>query len=547
MNTDTPPRPPLTPRLPGSAREMEFRIRSFYQGKKKRLPTLLLIPAILLIVLCGGMVSCRQTPPDGPQIAMATQYYDTEGNYIEIPALLPPEGQAEDEGVQAINQALGELASYYSPVLTGNPDLIPYSPWENQCLLYPTESDRYLNLVLFQQGYTTDLVSGHVTSLVYDKQETRQMTLEDALTLANQTEASLCQALSDQYAPELALQSQALTDSSAPDAYAQPCQLAILQPVVEGFRMDAAGQPIFYLTARVDDRDDAAADYVSGSENLYLWSEGGFTLYDQHVPEEQLQPLIPAEECLDFDPPLYRQWYFTGQKPQGGFTPLSSPALTQAQRAAFADALDTLLYQNLFPDGQLFDPFRPEDMNQNLFAVQDVDGDGKRELLLSCSTTYMAGMVEYILAWDEGTGTLRTQLLEFPTCSHYSNGVIQAFASHNQGLGGGDFWPYTLYRFVPETDSYEKTAIVDAWTGSLGETNLFFPGVTYPAEVDVSGTGTVYFVMDGQRENAVPMDAADYQGWLAEQLSGAWELEIAWRSLTEDSIQALRNGDYPAF
>ena len=34
--------------------------------------------------------------------------------------------------------------------------------------------------------------------------------------------------------------------------------------------MGGDGQPLFYLTARSDDREDSAADAVSGAEHLYI-------------------------------------------------------------------------------------------------------------------------------------------------------------------------------------------------------------------------------------------------------------------------------------
>lgn len=33
---------------------------------------------------------------------------------------------------------------------------------------------------------------------------------------------------------------------------------------------------------------------------------------------------MPAEECLDLEPPLWRQWFFDGGTPEGGFAPLLS-------------------------------------------------------------------------------------------------------------------------------------------------------------------------------------------------------------------------------
>ena len=57
------PRSPFTTRLSGSARETEQRIRSIFQWHKKRPPLWVLVLAAVLILLCGGLVSCRQSTP----------------------------------------------------------------------------------------------------------------------------------------------------------------------------------------------------------------------------------------------------------------------------------------------------------------------------------------------------------------------------------------------------------------------------------------------------------------------------------------------------
>ena len=297
------PRSPLTTRLSGSARETEHRIRNIFQWKKKRPPVLVLVLTAVLIAMCGGLVSCQErTEP--VTLVMDAQYYDTQGNYIEIPALAMSADTQPTAGVTAINQALSQLKQEYQDILDGVVDDSSLSSTENHCLLYPTETQRYWNLVFFREEFHTDLNTGHVTSLVYNKETGQQVTLEEALELAGQTVDDLCQALADQYDPTLG--------QDIPGA-----DLCIQNQTVEGFRMGADDQPIFYLTARVDDRTDTASDFVSGSDNLYIWSDGTFTLYDQYAVTD-LQPLVPSEECIDLNPPLWRQWNFSGGEPAGG-------------------------------------------------------------------------------------------------------------------------------------------------------------------------------------------------------------------------------------
>ena len=316
MSKAVSPKTPFSTPLSGSAREVEGRIRNLFQYQKKRPPILSLVLACALALFCGGLVSCQTAQADFPTLVMDVQYYDGDGNYIEIPTLGVPEGREPDAGVTALNQALGELKGEYAPLLSALEDRSAaywsdMPTFDNHCLLYPTQTDRFLNLVFFRERHTTDLNTGHVFTLVYDREEGRQVTLADALALAGQTETGLCQALADQYASELVQQSQTLTRYQEPGAV--PVELALQNQTLEGFRIGEDGQPVFYLTARVDDRDDMVNDAVSGSDNLYIWSEGSFRLYDQYAVSS-LEPLVPLEETMQLDPPLWCQWYVAGEE-----------------------------------------------------------------------------------------------------------------------------------------------------------------------------------------------------------------------------------------
>ena len=303
----SPPRSPFTTRFSGTMRENKERIRNIFNGGHKR-PGRWLLPIAVLAILfcCFALISCQRQEP-APSLVMDTQYYDENGNYIEIPVLTLPEGETHTEGVTEINEALSELRAFYQPVLAGTAEDAGLAGRENRCLLYPAETERYLNLLFFRDTYHTDLNTGHITSLVYDKREGVQVTLDQALEMVGQTEEGLLRALGEQYDPILA--------EEIPDI-----QVCIQNQALEGFHMGQDGQPVFYLTARVDDAGDGAEDAISGAEHIYIWSDGSFTQYDQYAVSD-LQPLVPAEECLDLEPPLWRQWFFDGGAPEGGFSP----------------------------------------------------------------------------------------------------------------------------------------------------------------------------------------------------------------------------------
>ena len=86
------------------------------------------------------------------------------------------------------------------------------------------------------------------------------------------------------------------------------------------------------------------------------------------------------------------------------------------------------------------------EMRDNSFAVTDIDGDGREELIISYANASMAGMFEVIYDYDPKTEQLRQEFLQFPSIAYFDNGVISAQASHNHSRGM-DFWPIDLYRY----------------------------------------------------------------------------------------------------
>ena len=297
------PNSPFATRFSGREGETHLRITNIAKGQHRR-PAFVILALTLLIILSCGWFFSFGAKARGLTVVMETQYYDSQGNCIEIPAVAPAAG-GEAPGAAALNQALDDLRSQYRLVLGGT--LSGPAGLENCCLFYLTQTDRYYNFLFYRDEFRTDLSCGHVTALVYDRRKDALVTLADALTLAGQTEGGLCQALADQYDPQLKQENPA-------------ADLCIQNQQVEGFRMGADGKVLFYLTARIDDRDDSVQDAVSGGDHLYIWSSGVFTRYDEE------QPLVPEEECAAFDPPLYWQ----RQKESGG-------TLTEEERALIRD------------------------------------------------------------------------------------------------------------------------------------------------------------------------------------------------------------------
>lgn len=142
----------------------------------------------------------------------------------------------------------------------------------------------------------------------------------------------------------------------------------------------------------------------------------------------------------------------------------------------YAATLRNLLYNHILPDGSTV-----EDTGEvySSFAVCDVDSDGREELVLLYDPGVMAGAIGYVMDYDRNTDEIYIQLEEFPYFAFLSNGNVKALSSHNQG--DGDIWPYSFYRYIPESDTYELVGYVDSKELQVNEEKAEELEITYLA------------------------------------------------------------------
>lgn len=182
------------------------------------------------------------------------------------------------------------------------------------------------------------------------------------------------------------------------------------------------------------------------------------------------------------------------------------------------------------------------DMNKisdNTFTVTDIDGDGRKELLVYYTAASMAGEIAVIYDYSEQLGECYIQLCEWPNLDFYKNGTIEAGWSHNQGRAG-EFWPYTLYVYDSSTDTYTSTAYVDAYDKAYYESNEDIKDdYPFPYDADIDGNGFVYFYGAEMQDyqTGVPKDDEEYLAWLSQYTGGTEKLEIPLYNLTPENIE----------
>lgn len=205
--------------------------------------------------------------------------------------------------------------------------------------------------------------------------------------------------------------------------------------------------------------------------------------------------------------------------PESTPEPTEDPALRDARLSAYQLALHQFAYDLVWPDGSetYFDPSFGL-MEENFFAICDVDGDGAEELVIRFVTAPMAGMAERVYGYDAADG-IYEELSGFPEIRYYENGLAALPVSHNQGYAGDALWPYAAYRYNAASGLYDFAAATDAWSRELHPEG-------YPDDVDTEGAGAVYYVTEDSFAEAEPISKSAFEAWEAEFFGGGAPLEL---------------------
>lgn len=254
-------------------------------------------------------------------------------------------------------------------------------------------------------------------------------------------------------------------------------------------------------------------------------------------PAQDSAPPTPSAPEIQLPPQGSPAPAFPEPAPSQSASPEPAQPLTLEQ--TYRAALEAIYNDYRYPNGDEVAAGDGYSMEDNDFAIFDVDGDGQEELIYQNDSSYMAGMVTTVYGFDCGTGMLYQELSGFVAMEFYDNGVVSIMASHNHGLSAlEDFWPYALYQYVPGSDGYIMAGSLDAWDGAL------FPngkdGVPFPADKDADGDHIIFTITSsGQEVITTYVDGPEYQEWVDSYLAGASRLELPWQSMTPEHIRAV--------
>lgn len=221
----------------------------------------------------------------------------------------------------------------------------------------------------------------------------------------------------------------------------------------------------------------------------------------------------------------------------------ASLAFADARNDAFIKTAKDFVEAHKLPDGEdIMEDDVGEDFAENQLSLCDVDGDGKKELLINFHTGSMASMMLYVCGFDGKTGKVTVKHNGSPAAEFFDNGCSKDPALHNQGLGG-EFWPYSISKYDPKKDEYEYMGNVDAWSKEDFPTHPFEEDRPYPDNIDKTGDGFIYYIDDEHFKDAkgmeTPVDTPVYEAWVASYISGTEPIEIKWVSADKKGLKAL--------
>lgn len=223
----------------------------------------------------------------------------------------------------------------------------------------------------------------------------------------------------------------------------------------------------------------------------------------------------------------------TGHKAEG--SAVFTVHRADGARAAYQFVLQQLAFEHVWPDGADagFDGGIGF-IEENFFALCDVNGDGAEELIVRFITADDEHQQEVVFAWDASAGAVRQVLSAAPGAAYYP-GLVQSFWRFGPTLAGEGYQPYDLYQYDASAGAYVLLAEANMWSRSVDTVD--FKGESYPEDIDAEGAGTVFILTrSGETET---LCRRDYDAWLSSVLGSAEALSLPYQPLTEQSIKNM--------
>ena len=214
----------------------------------------------------------------------------------------------------------------------------------------------------------------------------------------------------------------------------------------------------------------------------------------------------------------------------------------EAQKKAYKEIMDSLLKEGVlvvdgkdYTNGQ-WKKVLVEYPDQNSFAIYDVDDDGSEELVVSFSGLSAAENRMYVFDYRKDRGAY-CEAEFFYRDTRFYRGCAKVNSAKNQGPTG-TFWPYVLYMYNPEDDSYEEYGSISAVDSSYLGT---FLGWDFPQEKDLDKDGVVFRLKLPDKDDYDTIDNTEYEKWRDSILDEETKKDIGLVPITDENVNDAFN------
>lgn len=167
-------------------------------------------------------------------------------------------------------------------------------------------------------------------------------------------------------------------------------------------------------------------------------------------------------------------------------------------------------------------------VEEDLFAIADIDGDGKVELAFKREAACMAGYWGLAYTYNTDTKNVEVKYDTGTFATYYATGYVRFDISHNQGPSS--IWPCTLGKF--ENGEIVQLYYLYNWDKSLSSDG-------FPDEQDLDGDGCIYYIIDYATDQTRVVDKPEYDAFI-HGLNLGEEMQIDYKSYTTENVNAIQ-------
>lgn len=181
-------------------------------------------------------------------------------------------------------------------------------------------------------------------------------------------------------------------------------------------------------------------------------------------------------------------------------------------------------------DGYSWDTTEPgfNWVEDDLFAIADIDGDGKAELTFKRLAACVAGYWGLAYTYNTDTKNVEVKYNTGPYAAYYATGYVRFDISHNQGPSS--IWPCTYGKF--ENGQIVLLYDVSNWDKSLSS-------YEFPDEQDLDGDGCIYYITDRETGETRTVDNPEYDAFM-QGLNIGEEMQLDYKGYTAENVNAIQ-------